>query len=157
MKKNIGIIVSIVVNVLLLAGMIGIHLYDVGHCSKSVNNCVDPVEVEKSNTIVCSKDAEVDVESEISSLVTRLELEYREDGSVSQMLFGTLAKYDDDSIYQAVLEKKDELGKYKELGDNTLYLYTELDTTYKLEDGTESNIWYVNITNSYEKDGFVCK
>jgi len=143
-KKNIIIAVLGVVCVVLLILLLTTKKDVITqNCDNKESDNISTV-----NTIyTCTKEQDLEDGNKIT---LKLILETDNTGAITKFFNGTINKFETQEEYESTKTWMNENGySYDELGDNTLYSYTDMSNEY-------SDDWYKTIMNFYLSDGYTC-
>ena len=145
-KKNLIIMVLGLV-VIILAVLLVLAKKDVkSENTQTATGNASAVNVGNDITYECTKEiAEDNVKTNLKVVMVR-----DNEGSIKSFKTGTVNTYGSQEKYDAMINwAKENNIQYEELGDLSLYQYTDISKDY-------SDVWFKNILDFYKKDGYNC-
>ncbi len=146
--KKILIGVLAFLNIVLLVGIVFVY-------STMNSKCKDNKDEVVKNTVICEKEKATEEDTTVKEK-TRAYIEYSPDGTLVGYRSGVVIQYSNENDYkEAIANLKDS--DYEKVDSLSIYHYSDNSVKTKLEDGTEIDMWYKSLVQTYEKNGFQCK
>ena len=146
-KKNIVIAILVIV-IAVLSVLLVLNKKEVKVENTQEGNSTQSESLKSSNDITyeCTKEMnEEELKATLKVILVR-----DGDGSITSFKSGTVNTYETEEEYNATKSwaKENDI-LFDELGNNTLYQYSDISNDYK-------DVWFKNIYDFYKNDGYNC-
>lgn len=152
--KKVGVAISLLLNVFLLAGLVIVHSYDTNNCKSEEPKKEEASTVQSDHSLLCTKKiTDQEIPEGLKSYSSRIEITYSDDGTITKLLSGAIFEYADNDLYEK--SKTDE--NARDLGDQKIFYFVEADAHARDDSGKEYEMWFKDYVRSLKEDGYTCQ